>query len=72
MDLPTLSVSNSDQIEAGEGLVALGAPLGFKQTVNDGIVSQVRDWRGSHKVVQHTTPISPGSSGGPLLNRRGK
>lgn len=72
VDLPVVPMGNSDRLELGEELVAMGAPKGFSNSVSNGIVSQVRDWQGGYKVIQHTAPISPGSSGGPLFNRRGQ
>lgn len=71
VDLPTVRMGNSDRAESGDEVIALGAPLGLEGTVSTGIVSNVRDWK-NHRVVQHTAAISPGSSGGPLLNRSGE
>ncbi len=46
--------------------------LGLDRTVSDGIVSAVREIPGFGKIVQMTAPISPGSSGSPVLNMRGE
>lgn len=55
----------------GERVVVIGSPMGLDQTVSDGIVSAIRDLQGSRKVIQITAPISPGSSGSPVVNMRG-
>jgi len=70
-DLPVISLGNSDAIEVGEEVMAIGTPEGLAQTVSNGIVSQVRQMQG-YRMIQITAPISHGSSGGPLLNRAGQ
>jgi tetratricopeptide (TPR) repeat protein len=55
----------------GEKVVVIGTPLGLDQTVSDGIVSAIREIPGFGKIVQMTAPISPGSSGSPVLNMKG-
>lgn len=55
----------------GEQVIVIGAPEGLTNTVSDGIVSAVRKVE-SRQLLQITAPISPGSSGGPVLNRRGE
>ena len=49
-----------------------GSPLGLENTVSDGIVSAIRDVPDFGKVIQITAPISPGSSGSPVLNMQGE
>lgn len=58
-------------VRQGDPVVAIGNPLGEENTVTDGIVSATRDDEG-YTVIQHTAPISPGNSGGPLFNRDGE
>jgi hypothetical protein len=70
-DLKPLYIGNSDGLSGGELIVALGNPMGFEQSVSSGIVSAVRTNR-QMKVIQITAPLSPGSSGGPLLNEYGE
>jgi tetratricopeptide (TPR) repeat protein len=53
-------------------VLTLGAPLGLEQTASEGIVSAVRDTPEGGRRLQITAPISPGSSGGPVLNTRGE
>jgi len=66
-----LPLGDSDQLSAGERVVAIGNPFGLQNTVSDGLVSAVRDFQGV-KQIQFSAPISPGSSGGALLNMRGE
>jgi S1-C subfamily serine protease len=69
----TLTLGNSDQVQVGEEVVAIGNPLSLESTVSNGIVSGNRtiEEEGG-KFLQVTTPISPGSSGGPLFNMAGE
>lgn len=68
----TLSLGNSDRIQVGEEVVAIGNPLSFDSTVSNGIVSAIRTIEDEGgQFLQITTPISPGSSGGPLFNMAG-
>lgn len=78
-DLPTVSLSNSDQIQPGEWAIAIGNPLGLDSTVTAGIISATG--RSSQEVgvpdkrvsfIQTDAAINPGNSGGPLLNLRGE
>jgi tetratricopeptide (TPR) repeat protein len=55
----------------GERVVVIGTPLGLDQTVSDGIVSAIREIPDFGKIMQMTAPISPGSSGSPVLNMKG-
>jgi S1-C subfamily serine protease len=69
----TLTLGNSDRVQVGEEVVAIGNPLSLESTVSNGIVSAIRtvEDKGG-KFVQITAPISPGSSGGPLFNLAGE
>ncbi|MEO0540148.1 MAG: HhoA/HhoB/HtrA family serine endopeptidase [Cyanobacteria bacterium P01_A01_bin.105] len=78
-NLPTVKLSNSDQIQPGEWAIAIGNPLGLDNTVTAGIISGVG--RSSSQVgvpdkrvefIQTDTAINPGNSGGPLLNAQGE
>lgn len=55
----------------GEQVIVIGAPEGLTNTVSDGIVSAQRKI-GARQLLQISAPISPGSSGGPVLNTRGE
>ncbi|MCK5055823.1 MAG: tetratricopeptide repeat protein [Candidatus Aminicenantes bacterium] len=56
----------------GERIVVIGNPLGLEATVSDGIVSAHRKVEPFGSVIQITSPISPGSSGSPVLNMFGE
>ena len=58
--------------QAGEHVVVLGSPLGLEQTVSDGMVSAIRTVRDRGEFLQISAPISPGSSGGPVVNMAGQ
>lgn len=58
--------------EAGERIIVYGSPLGLEKTVSDGIISALREVPGYGKLIQITAPISPGSSGSPVLNMNGE
>lgn len=71
-DLPTLPLADSDALEVGEWVIAIGNPFGLSQTVTVGVVSA----KGRSRVgineyenfIQTDAAINPGNSGGPLLN----
>jgi len=69
----TLTLGNSDRVQVGQEVVAIGNPLSLESTVSNGIISSIRaiDEAGG-KYLQVTAPISPGSSGGPLFNMEGQ
>ncbi len=70
---PTLALADSDQVSAGEKVIAIGNPLGILEyTVSDGLISSVRKVNPSLTILQISAPISQGSSGGPLFNDKGK
>lgn len=61
----------SDKVEQGDKVYNLAAPLGLEQTFSDGLVSSIRkDEHGT--IIQVTVPISPGSSGSPIMNSNGR
>jgi S1-C subfamily serine protease len=70
-DITSLPMGDSDDVVTGEQVVAIGNPLGLEYTLTDGIVSARRVWR-DRKMIQISVPISPGNSGGPLLEMHGK
>lgn len=66
-----LILGNINQVAVGDEVYAIGNPQGLEGTFSQGIVSSIRQI-GSDMLFQITAPISPGSSGGPVLNTQGK
>ena len=66
-----LPLGDSNTVRIGETVYVAGNPIGFEGTVSDGIISGRRN-KYTKERLQMTAPISPGSSGGPVLNRKGK
>lgn len=62
-----LEVGDSDKLQVGDKIVAVGSPLGLQNTMSEGIVSALRNG-----VIQISAPISPGSSGGAVFDEHGK
>lgn len=60
------------RLRAGDSIFTDGAPLGLEWTISTGIISAVRELPNVGPVYQHTVQISPGNSGGPLLNFQGE
>ncbi len=72
---PTLSLGNSDNLEVGEWVVAIGNPFGLSHTVTVGVVSAKERNIGSgpyDEFIQTDASINPGNSGGPLMNIKGE
>jgi serine protease Do len=73
--LPVAALGDSDALQIGEWLLAIGNPFGFEHSVTAGIVSgKGRDLGGSpyDQYIQTDAAINPGNSGGPLVNMRGE
>jgi tetratricopeptide (TPR) repeat protein len=58
--------------QEGESIVVIGNPFGLEGSVTNGIVSAVRDIPNFGRIIQITAPISPGSSGSPVVNMQGQ
>ena len=79
-DLPVAPLGNSEDLQIGEWVIAIGNPFGLDHTVTAGIVSAKgrRDVRpggansGYYDFIQTDASINPGNSGGPLINARGE
>ena len=67
-----LPLGDSDAVQIGETVYVAGNPLGFEGTFSDGIISGRRESFTKKERLQMTAPISPGSSGGPVLNPNGE
>ncbi len=70
-DLPVLPLGDSDQLQDGQSVVAIGNPLGLEHSVVAGVLSGRRDIEG-RSMLQVAVPIERGNSGGPLLDRQGR
>jgi len=73
--LPTVPFGNSDALEVGEWVLAIGNPFGLGHTVTSGIVSAKGRTIGAgpyDDFIQTDASINPGNSGGPLFNMRGE
>ena len=68
---PALRIGDSDTVQVGDPVYAIGNPLGWEGTFSQGVISGVR-WLDNQELFQITAPISPGSSGGPVLNSTGE
>lgn len=66
-----LAISSLDKPEIGEKIYAIGNPKGLSGTISEGIVSGIRSME-NKELIQITAPISPGSSGGPVINNKGE
>src|SRR4029079_8343758 len=70
-----LKLADSDMVQPGDFVLAIGNPLGFEETVTDGIISSKgRPNRADafSDLIQTNAAINPGNSGGPLINLRGE
>jgi S1-C subfamily serine protease len=77
--LSPLDLGNSDALEVGDEVVAIGNPLGYERTMTAGIVSALgrviespNQFAVIDEVIQTDAPINSGNSGGPLLNAAGQ
>ena len=73
-DYNYLELADSDEIQVGEKVIAIGNPYGLSFTVTEGIVSAVNRIgpNGLADYIQTDVSLNPGNSGGPLINKRGK
>ncbi len=65
-------LGNADMLAVGEGVFAIGSPLGLERTVTEGILSTKTRQLAGELYLQTTAQINPGNSGGPLFNLRGE
>ena len=79
-DAPALQLGNSDEVQVGDGVIAIGSPLGLTGTVTSGIISAknrpVTSGSGTKEssfinAIQSDAAINPGNSGGPLVDLSG-
>lgn len=74
--LTSIPFGDSDQLQVGDFVAAIGSPFGLSQTVTSGVISAINrsepKIEGYQSFIQTDTPINPGNSGGALVNMKGE
>ena len=73
-DFETLELADSNELQVGEKVIAIGNPLGLSFTVTEGIISGLERAgpNGLNEYIQTDVSLNPGNSGGPLINKQGE
>ena len=70
---PAIKIGDSKKLNIGQRIYAIGSPLGFENTISEGIISGLRSYEEyEKKFIQITASISSGSSGGAVVNDKGE
>ena len=70
-ELPIVQLGNSSEVRTGARVFAIGNPLGLQNTLSEGLISNHQRLFNGQSYLQISVPISPGSSGGVLVNELG-
>ncbi len=65
---PALALADSSKVKNGQKIFCMGSPLGLENTISEGIISNTSRIVNKQQYIQISAPISPGSSGGAVLN----
>lgn len=69
----SLKIGDVKKLKVGQRVYAIGSPMGFENSISEGIISGLRSYEESNKnYIQITASISPGSSGGAVVNSKGE
>ncbi len=70
---PAVKLGDVKSLKVGQRVYAIGSPMGFENTISEGIISGLRSYEElSKNYIQITASISPGSSGGAVVNDKGE
>jgi serine protease Do len=69
---PTVYIQGAEDLQAGQEVFAIGAPLGLERTLSQGVIATTQRNFEGQTYIQTTAQINPGNSGGPLFNTHGE
>lgn len=70
--LTPVKLADSDNLKPGQKVFTISSPVGYENTISEGIISGIRRDNLAANLIQTTAPITEGSSGGALLNKKGE